>query len=82
LGSGDTSDQNNVRGEHVALWIHVNVWSKRLKTWRKRYDPDTSWDFVAGGLIGNLEHPPGWAEWELADPSNRTAMRGEAIAVF
>jgi len=76
------SSHNNVRGEFIALWIHAIVLSRAVKAWRQGYDPQTSWDFVAGGQIGNLDPQPGWSEWNLADPQGRPAAIDDAIGTI
>jgi len=73
------SSAHNVRGEYVALWIHANVLSKGLKTWRRRFEPQSNWDFVAGAQIGNLELEAGWSEWDVADPESRPAVIQDAV---
>ena len=73
------SSAHNVRGEYVAVWIHANVLSKAIKAWRRRFEPQSSWDFVAGGQIGNLEPEPGWSEWNVADPKGRPAVIEDAV---
>src|SRR5436309_103058 len=73
------SSAHNVRGEYVALWIHANVLSKGLKAWRRRFEPQSDWDFVAGGQIGNLEPDAGWSEWDVAVPDSRPAAIQDAV---
>src|SRR5512143_161755 len=73
------SSAHNVRGEYVALWIHANVLSKAIKAWRRRFAPESTWDFVAGGQIGNLESEAGWSEWNVANPENRPSVIEDAV---
>jgi hypothetical protein len=76
------SSAHNVRGEYVALWIHANVLSKGIKAWRRRFDPQSNWDFVAGGQVGNLETEPGWSEWNVADSASRSHVIEDAITAI
>jgi RimJ/RimL family protein N-acetyltransferase len=72
------SSHNNVRGEHVALWIFATVSCERLRDWRKASGEGSS-DMLAGGQIGNLESVPGWREWDLADAAQRSATLDDAL---
>ena len=76
------SSRNNVPGEHVCLWIHANVFSRRLKQWREQQPNVHTSDFVAGGQIGNLQTDSAWLEWELADPDNRQSQIDDAISTI
>lgn len=76
------SSHNNVSGEHVALWIHGNVWSPRIKKWRASQGLGDSFDYVAGGQIGNLQTNHCWLDWDLADPIRRDEVIRDAIHVI
>ncbi len=76
------SSTNNIAGEHVCLWIHGFVFSRRLKRWRKQQGNIHISDFVAGGQIGNLKTNFAWLEWELADPNNRDSAICDAVAAI
>ena len=73
------SSAHNVAEEHVALWIHGNVWSPRLKKWRQSQPLLHAWDYVAGGQLGNLQADHCWLEWDLADPQKRDGVIRDAI---
>lgn len=74
------SSRNNVADEFVALWIHANVLSPRLKKWRTEHRSLRSdFDHVAGGQIGNLRKEAGWLEWNLACPGSREKQIENAI---
>jgi hypothetical protein len=62
------SSHNNVAGEYVAVWIHANVQSKRMKKWRadNPYGGSVVHASIGGGQIGNLRVPTAWLEWNLA----------------
>jgi uncharacterized protein DUF4304 len=79
---GFQSSAHNVRGEYIALWIHANVLSKAIKAWRRRFEPQRDWDFVAGGQIGNLDTETGWSEWDLADSESRLAVIQDAVGAI
>jgi len=77
------SSHNNTSGEYVALWIHANVGSKRLKKWRARQsNPLAHRDALAGGQIGNLLEKPSWYEWNLASSSEREIVIRDAISTI
>jgi hypothetical protein len=73
----------NSAGSNIALWIHANVRSKRLCSWRAaqphalRRD-----DWVAGGQIGNLRTPHQWLDINLADTASRPATVASAISAI
>ena len=74
------SSRNNVADEFVALWIHGNVLSPKLKKWRRDNRALRSeFDGVVGGQIGNLRKETGWLEWNLADPGSRDSQVEDAI---
>jgi hypothetical protein len=74
------SSHNNIRGEYVALWIHVNVRSPKLKKWRiTNQSLRGPYDFVAGGQIGILTNGRPWMEWNLADPAKRQSEIDRAV---
>jgi hypothetical protein len=73
------SSHNNVAGEYVSLVIFANVWSRRLKEWRREHFPILAErEYVAGGQIGNLVEPHSWLEWNLADAAQRDAEMRDA----
>jgi len=76
------SSSNNVRGQYVALWIHVSVGSRNLKRWRSLGGAEGPSPFVAGGQIGNLEEPKGWAEWNVASRESWLEQVEEAVAAI
>lgn len=74
------SSHNNVASEFVALWIHGNVVSPKLKKWRHENRAlRRDFDFLAGGQIGNLRKNSGWLEWNLADHSRRDQQIDDAV---
>jgi len=73
------SSHHNIGGNHVALWIHANVLSARMKTWRERQAHLQPFDFVAGGQIGNLQANHCWCEWDLAKRRKRDETIRDAI---
>lgn len=64
---------------NVTLVEHASVHSKMLKNFRKSL-PDcwTTDDVVTGGQIGNLQLPPKWVEFNLANPYTRAKVIAEA----
>jgi hypothetical protein len=76
------SSHNNVPGEHVCLWIHGTIFSRRIKKWREQQPHVTPSDYVAGGQIGNLQTSNAWLEWELADPNERDSAIDGAISTI
>jgi hypothetical protein len=77
------SSHNNVTSEYIALWVHANVESKRLKKWRSQQPhPLAAWRYLAGGQIGNLLAKPSWYEWNLASPSEREIVIKDAISTI
>jgi hypothetical protein len=74
------SSRNNVSGQHIALWIHATIRSKRLEAWRKSQTKSLRTDaWVAGGQIGNLLPRHGWLEWELAKENERGEVIADAV---
>jgi hypothetical protein len=73
------SNSLNVAGEHVAMWIHGNVLSPKIKKWRQQRPPLHSYDYVAGGQLGNLRVNHAWLEWDLADARQRDEKIRDAI---
>jgi hypothetical protein len=73
----------NSAGSNVALWIHTNVRSKRLCSWRaaQQHAIRTD-DWVAGGQIGNLRTPPHWLDINLADAASRPGAISSAIGAI
>jgi len=69
------SSRHNIAGDYVALWIHANVLSKRLKKWRvSQAHPLFISDGVAGGQIGNLVSPHSWRDWNIAGKSGASVL--------
>lgn len=74
------SSRYNTAGEYVALWIHANVFSKRLAAWRAAQAWTLhSGDYVAGGQIGNLVVPNRWRDWNLAEGIGTTTEAISAV---
>jgi hypothetical protein len=73
------SDRNNVPGERVGLSIYGNVLSARIKKWRESQPLLRSFDYVAGGQIGNLQTNQSWNDWDLADAGKRDEVIRDAI---
>jgi hypothetical protein len=78
---GFLTSQNNIPGEHVALWVTSGVRCKRMKDWRSALGDGQS-DGLAGGQIGNLEPVPGWREWELADRKTRQSVVAHVVEII
>jgi len=78
------SSYHNISGQHVRLWVHATVTSKRLKDFRKSHLPDNLVnDYVAGGMIHLLL--PGdvaMAEWDLADPEARSGVVADVVTLI
>ncbi len=74
------SDQHNVAGERVGLWIHGMVRSSKIKQWRESQPLLHPSDAVAGGQIGNLQADHCWLDWNLAEPLKRDEVIRDAIA--
>ncbi len=73
------SSHHNIAGEHVNLCIHGNVQSAKIKKWREAQPFLQSFDYVAGGQIGNLQTDHCWLDWELANPRKREETIRSAI---
>ena len=76
------SSRNNVPGEHVCLWIHGTVFSRRIKKWREAHPNLHPSEYIAGGQIGNLQSDSAWLEWELADRRNRDEAINDAVSTI
>lgn len=77
------SSHHNASGKLSTLWLHGHVFSPTLKRWRAaRPCLQPGHDFVAGGQIGNLAHPPEWLEWNLAQTRGRERTLAEASAAI
>jgi hypothetical protein len=64
---------------NVTLIEHASVFSKRMKDFRRSVPH--AWarnDAVTGGQIGNLQLPPKWVQFNVANPHTRTAVISEA----
>jgi len=77
-------DRNNISGKRVAVWPSAMVGSLKLRQWRAQHG--TAWgslpsysSYFAGGHIGNLRQPPGWMEWDFADPTRRDITADDLI---
>jgi hypothetical protein len=74
------SSHHNIAGEHVSLCIYGNVLSARIKKWRESQPLlHSSFDYVAGGQIDNLQADHCWLDWELADSRKRDEVIRDAI---
>jgi len=75
------SSRHNIPGQHVRMWVHATVHSKRLGEFRKSHLSDNLVnDYVAGGMVhlllpGNVA----MVEWELADPKTRSATVNDVV---
>lgn len=75
------SSHLNAPGRHVRLWLHANVRSARLKTWRLQQDrPCRTDDSVAGGMVHRLYGKQTMIQWDLANPNDREAVISDVIA--
>lgn len=67
----------------VGLIEHASVRSRVLKRWRRSVNCMVeSGDFVTGGQIGNLQSPPTWIEFNLANPQTRRDVMAEAFQLI
>ncbi len=74
------SSRNNIPGRHIALWVHANVRSPRLKEWRnEQLRPYRNDGWVAGGMVHLLSRKHAMIEWELANDETRPAVVEDAI---
>lgn len=74
------SSHNNIPGRHVALWMHANVSSPRLKKWRgEQLKPYRKDGWVAGGMVHLLSRTHAMIEWELANEETRPLVVEDAI---
>src|SRR5450631_2114966 len=74
------SSHNNIPGKHVALWMHANVRSPRLKKWRgEQLKPYRNDGWVAGGMVHLLNRRHVMIEWKLANDETRSAVVEDAI---
>jgi hypothetical protein len=76
---GFQSSNLNVAGEHVAMWIHANVLSPKMKKWRQGHPHLHPSEYVAGGQLGNLRVNHAWLEWDLANARQRDEKIRDAI---
>lgn len=77
------SSHRNIAGSSVALWIHANLRSKRMREWRSEQPKALRTDdFFAGGQIGNLQDKARWLEWNLADPRARRSILADAVSTI
>jgi hypothetical protein len=74
------SSVHNVAGARVAIWVHANIGSTRLKKWRDSNSALVPADHVGGGQLGNLLNPPRWFDYDVADSQRRTEVVDEVIA--
>ncbi len=75
------SSHYNAYGRHFQIWMHAKVSSKELLQWRgSRLQPEHCTDYVAGGMVHLLGTRFALVQWELADPTDRSATISDAIA--
>ena len=73
------SSHENIAGQSVVMWMHANVRCKELATWRsKQSNPLRTDDWVAGGMVHLLTRDHAMIEWQLADPTSRSATIANA----
>jgi hypothetical protein len=70
---------NNVATERIALWVHANIFSSRLRKWREAHGTRHQSDHVGGGQLGNLVRPFSWFDWDLSNPEQRSHVIDEVI---
>lgn len=74
------SSHSNLRGKLVILWLNGLVTSPPLKKWRSTHPClRKESDYVAGGLIGNLDRLPSCMEWNLAIGGQRDQQITDAV---
>lgn len=73
------SSHRNIAGKHVNLSLHGHVMSTKIEMWRGAQPFLKSFDYVAGGQIGNLQADHHWLDWELANRRKRDKTIREAI---
>ena len=71
------SNRLNVAGELVGLWVNIHISDNTIGRWRREIgNPLATGSQVADRHLGHLLDPPGWLEWDLAQPDIRpTAVR-------
>ena len=74
------SSFHNVAGARIALSVHCNVGHSKLKKWRELNNPTWISDHVGGSQLGNLDSPPRWFDYDLADTERRPRVISEVIA--
>ena len=73
------SSQDNIAGQSVLMWMHANVRCKELAMWRsKQPNPLRTDDWVAGGMVHLLTQEHAMIEWQIADPTSRSATIADA----
>lgn len=74
----------NISGQHVRLWLHATVRSKRMKDFRKSHLPDNLVnDYIAGGMV-HLLLPENIAmlQWDLANPKTRSDVINDVVTLI
>ena len=73
------SSHNNIAGQSVVMWMHGNVRCKEFAAWRSQQsNPLRTDDWVAGGMVHLLTPERAMIEWQLADPTSRSATIANA----
>jgi hypothetical protein len=74
------SNRLNVAGELVGLWVNVHLADHTIGKWRKEIgNPLATGSQVADRHLGHLLDPPGWLEWDLAQPDVRPAAARDIV---
>jgi hypothetical protein len=78
------SSHHNIPGQHVRLWVHATVSSKKIKDLRQAHLPDTfANEYIAGGMLHRiLPGKVAMVEWELADPKTRSATVTDVVGLI
>lgn len=79
-----SSSHYNVADQNVSLSVCANVISTKYKKWQEehkdylidRYSPN---EYVAGGLIGNLQEKSAYLKWNVANPDTRAKETEDII---
>lgn len=73
------SSHNNIAGQSVVMSMYANVRCKALASWRSQQSkPLRTDDWVAGGMVHLLTLEHAMIEWQLADPTSRSATIADA----
>lgn len=74
------SSHFNAAGYRVRLWMHANVSSDTLRSWRgERLPVELVTDRLAGGMVHLLGTNFATVQWELADPLDRESTVADAV---